>query len=291
MKTSDLRIKILQTVQKADCYGYEIHKKLAAQGIEVDIGRLYKVLTEMLTEGLVGCRWEKSGKGPEKRVYRLAEKGVKELDRLLRDAIDIIHEHYSEYLLSLPAATSVFDALARIAVPEPVEHSKIAFFAKNPSPVHQRIFASLLERIPKSEVFAVQPIGVNLNLNIKHMVSLHGDYDSIPVRDKHITLLIVEGLPHEQDLVKAAEEWHRVIQENGRLVLITPTAVFSPYKDPLSIGDFIEKIEHASGSDEIGRGETLVQILERFFQKVKKRQMLQMTLLLAFEPCTNNVKM
>jgi DNA-binding PadR family transcriptional regulator len=284
MRTSELRLKILQIVQRGDCYGYEIHKKLSVRGIDIDLGRLYKVLTQMLTDGLVACRWENSGKGPKKRVYKLADKGATTLNTMLREAIDIIHEHYSEYLLSLPTTTSVFEALSRIAAPDLMRQCKIGFFAQNPSPVHERIFASLRTRLPESEVYAIQPNGINLSLNIKNVVCLHGGYESIPVREKHLALLIIEGLPRSQNMLRAAEEWHRVIRENGRLLLIAPTALFSSLEDPLSIGDFIEKIEHKSSGELSNDGEVLVSTLKSLFQKVDTRHMLQMTLLIAAEP-------
>jgi DNA-binding PadR family transcriptional regulator len=284
MKTTELKLKILQIVWSSNCYGYEIHKMLVSQGTRIDIGRLYRVLNEMLTEGLVRCRWEKSEKGPQKRVYVMADKGSQALDRLLRDAIDVIHRFYSDYLAKLPRATSIFDAFAKIATPEPVEHGIIGFLSREPSPIHEKIFASLQRRIPIDAIYAIHPAEVHLDLNLENVISMAGDYSDIPVRRNLISLLIIEGLPSSQNSHAAAEEWHRVIRENGRLLLIVPTAFFSSKVDPLSIGDFMEKMEHQNRREETVNGEDLILTLGRFFENVEKRQMLQMTLLLAHHP-------
>jgi DNA-binding PadR family transcriptional regulator len=283
LKTSELRLSILKIVRQTECYGYEIHKRLAAQGIEIDIGRLYKVLMEMLTEGMIGCRWEKSDRGPKKRVYRLGENGGKELDKIFRGAIDTVHEYYSEYLLSLPNRTSVFEAFAKMAAPEVREQCKVAFFARNTSPIHERILAAVHSRLPACEIYATNPTKVNLNRSFENLTSLHGDYDSIPLREKYVDLLIIEGLPGSQDLSKAVAEWCRVMKEKGRLVIIVPTAIFSKFKDPLSIGDFVEKMEHQTTGEVPGKEETLMLILQNHFQEVEKKQMLQMTFLVAHE--------
>jgi DNA-binding PadR family transcriptional regulator len=281
LKTSELRLNTLKIVRQAECCGYEIHKKLEAQGVEVDIGRLYKVLTEMLTGGMLGCRWEKSSKGPDKRVYRLSENGRKELDRIFRDAIDTVHEYYSEYLLSLPSRTSVFEAFANMAAPEVGEQCKVAFFARNTSPIHEGILAAVHSRLPACEIYATHPTEVNLNRSLENLISLHGDYDSIPLREKYVDLLIIEGLPGSQGLSKAVAEWCRVMKEKARLVIIVPTAIFSEFKDPLSLGDFFEKMEHQTTGEVPGKGETLRRILQNHFREVEKKQMLQMTCLVA----------
>jgi len=266
---------------KAECYGYEIHKRLASQGIQIDIGRLYNVLADMLTEGLLVCRWEKSAKGPQKRVYRLSEKGKKELDKILQDAIDTVHAYHAEYLLSLPSSSKAFEDFALMVAPEVKAYYRMAFFAQGFSIVDERILAVIKGRLTGSEIYVVCPKGVNLNLNVENVIFLHGEYESIPLKEKYVDLLIIEDLPSRQNLWKAAREWYRVTKEDGRLVLIAPTTFFCTFKDPLSIGDFVEKMKLQDHGGEPGKGETLMRILGKHFRKVEKRQMLQMTCLVA----------
>ncbi len=283
LKTAELKFKILKIVRKADCYGYEIHKVLVSQGVKIDLGRLYKVLTEMSIDEELVYRWLKSSRGPDKRVYTLGEKGKVELGLILRKAIETIHESYVEYLLSLPTRISIFEAFAKMVAPEIQENCKFIFLSKNPSPVHESILTALYDRSRKSEYYIIYPKEVIFENKIENFVYLHGDYDNIPLREKYADLLVIEGFPEIHNLSKAVGEWYRVIKEGGRLVIIAPTAVFSALKDPLSIGDFVEKMEHSQNRRiEPGQGEALTTLLQSHFARVERKQMLQMTVVIAY---------
>ena len=97
----DLKTIILKMFRNSEFYGYEAHKRLMAEGIGQDSSRLYRVLNEMVKEGLLEGRWEKSPRGPRMRVYSLGEAGKKELDKTFRDAMQTIHYFYDEYIQEL----------------------------------------------------------------------------------------------------------------------------------------------------------------------------------------------
>jgi len=97
-------------------YGYDVHKKISALDVKIEISRLYRVLNEMLREGLLEGRWEKSHLGPRKRVYKLGGKGREELDNFLLDAIETVHMFYGKYLFALPADTNPLVSLCRLLV-------------------------------------------------------------------------------------------------------------------------------------------------------------------------------
>ena len=50
MKTDDLKRIILKMFKGSELYGYEIHKRLESQGVEAEMGRLYRVLNDMLKD-------------------------------------------------------------------------------------------------------------------------------------------------------------------------------------------------------------------------------------------------
>ena len=284
LKTNEIKLNILRTIGEAERYGYEIHKILETQEKEIEIARLYKVLKDMLTEGTLTCRWEKSKMGPEKRVYKLAEKGRTELTKILQEAIITVHDHYIEYLLNLPTENSVLESFARMAAPVLKKESKIAFFAPRISRIHERLLIAIQKRLTKSEVFIVLP-EIDANSGSMGTISLRGNYDTIPLRSKYVDLLILDGLPSQSNSSKAVEEWQRVLKEKGTVVLIVPRAAFSALKDPLTIGDFLEKMEHQSSDGrKTGNGETLQRLLEEYFMEVQKEEMLHMTFLIAREP-------
>jgi DNA-binding PadR family transcriptional regulator len=63
-----------------ELHGYAVHRKLLSRDIHVPLSRLYQVLHEMLDEGLLEDRWERSRSGPKKRVYHLSRMGYSILE-------------------------------------------------------------------------------------------------------------------------------------------------------------------------------------------------------------------
>lgn len=284
MKTDALRLDILKSISNKEACGYEIHRRLSDCGKQVDIGRLYKVLIEMLTEGVLGCRWEKSEKGPEKRVYYLSIQGKKALEGDLLEAINTVHSHYRAYLLNLPNKSSIFEGLAKMIIPKNTQISKIALYAAQPNPMHDPILNAIQNRSTAQEVCLVHSHQTSANPRTATLASLKGEFESLPFKERYLDLLIVEGLPDSKKAVQAIEEWYRVLRSNGTLVVIAPKTLFLTVKDPLNIGDYIEKIEHQNlDENESIKGETLQQLLKNCFVNVQKKEILQMTTLICHE--------
>ena len=105
LRTQELVNTVLKLSGGREFYGYDLHKKLTSEVAEVEISRFYRVLIRMLNEGLLKSRWEKSSFGPRRRVYLLGEKGRKELDRILLDSIQTIHDFYADYLQNFLTAS------------------------------------------------------------------------------------------------------------------------------------------------------------------------------------------
>jgi hypothetical protein len=64
MKTLDLRVIIPKMFKGKGLYGYEIHKTFASEGIYIEIGRFYRVPTDMLYEGLLRSPVKRAAKDP-----------------------------------------------------------------------------------------------------------------------------------------------------------------------------------------------------------------------------------
>ncbi|NIM45495.1 MAG: hypothetical protein GTN80_07610 [Nitrososphaeria archaeon] len=114
----DLKRIILKIGGDKEFYGYEVSKRLVAEDVKVNTSRLYRVLNEMLKEGLLEGSWERSRFGPRKRVYRLSEKGGEELNKILLDAIKTVHIFYGRYLMNLPPKVNAFDSICGLLVDE-----------------------------------------------------------------------------------------------------------------------------------------------------------------------------
>jgi len=285
VRTEDLKKIILRIFGNREFYGYEVHKELASEKVEVGLSRLYRVLTEMLRDGLLEGRWEKGRLGPRKRVYRVGEKGKKEREKLLLDAIETVHRFYSEYQLTVPAETNVLSSVCKLLSSNVDKKGEIAYISPTYSVMHERQLHNLHDEMPEAKICFVKPASLAVDLNFDNLWFLNGTYGNIPLRSGFVDLGIVVGLPKKDSLKKSLTEWYRVLKSAGTLAIITPTFFIRSYTDPLSLSDFMEKYEHeASEKGEYMRAEPLRELLQKFFRKVEEKQIVHMTIFLAHEP-------
>jgi PadR family transcriptional regulator PadR len=69
--------------------GYKLNEELAKVGIDpesVPTGINYRLLRDMEASGLLVSKWETSGSGPAKRVYKITDAGKEYLKSWLIDA-------------------------------------------------------------------------------------------------------------------------------------------------------------------------------------------------------------
>jgi PadR family transcriptional regulator PadR len=285
MKTDDLEKNILKMFRGREFYGYEVHKKLASQDVKVEISRLYRLLNEMLKEKLLESRWEKSQLGPKKRVYRLGEKGRKKLDGILQDAIRTIHASYEEYLLNLPAERSVFESVRRHFARQFRGQGNIAYVTPSYSVMHARMICNLQKRDSQGKIYFVKPRSVLVDPCPDNLTLMDGTYENIPLKNSFVDLLVVIDIPQKDFLETALTEWCRVLRADGKLAILIPAIFVEEYKDPLTIGNFIEKYEHDTMKiNEHTNGKYLRSSLMNFFLKVEEAKIVHMVLFLASEP-------
>jgi DNA-binding PadR family transcriptional regulator len=285
MRTEDLKRVILRMFGSREFYGYEVHKKLASEKIEVAISRLYRVLTEMLRDELLVGRWEQGQLGPRKRVYRIGEKGRKEREKLLLAAIETVHEFYSEYMLTLPAETNVLNNLCKLLSSNVDRKGEIAYISSQYSVIHEKMLRSLHDEMPEAKIYFVKPASLEVNLNLNNLWFLNATYESILLRDGYLDLGIVAEAPERNRLEKSLKEWHRVLKQYGKLAMVMPTIFVHKYDDPLSIGNFIEKYEHeVLEKGDYMEAEALKSMLKKLFNMVEEKQVAHMTVFLASQP-------
>ncbi len=285
MRTEDLKRVLLRMFGSREFYGYEVHKELASEKIEVGISRLYRVLTEMLRDGLLEGRWEKGQLGPRRRVYRIGKKGKTEREKLLLDAIDTVHGFYSEYLLNLPAETNVINSVCKLLSSKVDREGEIAFISPTYSVMHEKVLHKLRNEMPQAKIYFVKPASLAVDLNFDNLWFLNGTCDNIPLRDGYVDLAIVAEAPEKDCLEKSLREGHRVLKQDGTLAMLVPAILVSKYEDPLSIGNFIEKYEHeASEKGDYVKAEVLKALLQKFFHKVEEKRIVHMAFFLASQP-------
>jgi DNA-binding PadR family transcriptional regulator len=285
MRTEDLKRVILRMFGNREFYGYEIHKKLASEKIEVGISRLYRVLTDMLRDGLLEGRWEQGQLGPRKRVYRIGEKGRKEREKLLLTAIETVHEFYSEYMLTLPAETNVLSNVCKLLSRNVDRKGEITYISSQYSVIHEKMLRNLHDKMPEAKIYFVKPASLEVDLSLDNLWFLNGTYESILLRDGYVDLAIVAEAPEKKCLEKSLKEWRRVLKQDGKLAMVMPTILVHKYDDPLSIGNFIEKYEHkVLDKGDYMEAEALKSLLKKLFSRVEEKQIVHMTVFLASQP-------
>ncbi len=76
-----LKACALLLISEAPAHGYQLLARLSAVGpVGFDLGALYRVLRAMEDDGLVTSSWEESALGPDRRVYRITDRGRMALD-------------------------------------------------------------------------------------------------------------------------------------------------------------------------------------------------------------------
>ncbi|OGD58873.1 hypothetical protein A3K78_01635 [Candidatus Bathyarchaeota archaeon RBG_13_52_12] len=284
MKTDDLKRIILKMFKGNELYGYEIHKRLESQGVEAEMGRLYRVLNDMLKERLLESLWQKSQIGPRKRVYRLGKKGEKELEKILEDAIETVHIFYGEYLLNLPPEASVFNQISGYVTEKMRESGNIVFFTPLYSPIIEKLLTSIRSSAPLAKIHLVKHRSVEVDLHLDDISILDGEYWDLPLKEGYADLVMIAYMPKGDSLRGAVGEWCRVLEKGGALAILIPTALINDYEDPLTIGDFVEKYEGENVRDkEYADKETTLELLGDFFDDVEEKHIVHMTVFRASE--------
>ncbi len=282
MRTADLKKTILKVFGGREFYGYEIHKVLLSRGVEIAISRLYRVLTEMLREELLEGRWEKSSKGPKRRIYKIGDAGKGELDKIFLDAIQIVHMFYGKYLMSLAPKINILDEIYSPLIEDLEEPSNMACVTPQYTPIHEWFMRTVHKISPQGEIHLVKPKSLEIDLKLDNLTVLNGSYHDIPLKKNFLDLLVIMDLPKKPSLKRALKEWYRVLKQNGKLGILTPTILLTKHEDPMTIGDFVEKHEH----EIIEKGEKidkdLLQApLKNIFAEVKERQIAHITVIQA----------
>jgi hypothetical protein len=114
---------------------------------------------------------------------------------------------------------------------------------------------------------------------------MNGNYEDIPFKNNFIDRLLILDLPKKEKLKESAREWHRVVQKNGGLTILTPTILIEKQEDPMTIGDFVEKHEHQiiEKGEHVDR-EFLLSTLKDLYETINEKEAIHMTVISAQKP-------
>ncbi|MFX1484688.1 MAG: PadR family transcriptional regulator [Promethearchaeota archaeon] len=284
MRASELKKTILRVAGRREFYGYEMHKKLEENKINIGIGRLYSILGEMKNEGYLEDRWAKSDSGPKRRIYKIRKKGEEARELILMESIRTVHEFYTEYLLDLPPALSVFNNISDLLTRKLPKVANVGYAADRFSGPAKKLTENLRKRFD-GNFYTIQSRENGIDLEIDDVLNLNGTLEDIPVKDGYLDLLVLNGNIKSDCLDSCLNEWNRVVTLNGTIAIVTPTAVLADYKDPLGIGEFIEKREHPRLEPaESLNLEILSEEIKKYFQKVIVTKVVHITVIRASKP-------
>jgi len=275
MKNNDLKNLILKECLRGRFYGYEINKKLAARGVRIEIGRLYIILNQMEKEKLISSCWEKSSKGPKKKYYQISENGEKLLYQETIEAIEIIHQAYGTYLMKTETE-SIFHQITLLAIDKPLKSVNITYFSDDFSPMHERLLSTIQEITSEAKIYFVRPKEKN-NQSLSEVIYLRGEYDNFPLKDNFSKVLFINGFPEKEKVARSIQEWARVIECDGKIAVIVPTIILHKPKDPMSMTDFIEQLEHKT-SEKYDHN-WIMEMMNNFFVDVEEKEILHITII------------
>ena len=285
MRTVDFKKNILKMFRRGEFYGYDVHRRLGHEGIDIEFSRLYRILNEMDEENLLKSHWEKSTVGPKKKIYTIGDEGRRELRKIFLEAVGTVHDFYGDYLFSLYPKIKVFDEVFDWLASGLRGDEKVGYLIKNNSLMHEMVINNLHQRIPRGRLYIIVPKNDTRKLNVESVEMMRGEYDNIPLRDKFLDMIVTIEPPSNGILEASFREFGRVLGQDGRLGLITPSILVQKQEDPLTIGDFIEKNEHEviEQSERLEK-EHLFTMMRSYFQIVKEKELVHMTLIQASIP-------
>ena len=83
---------VLSLLEHGEAYGYQIIqrvRRLSDGRIRWTPGRLYPLLHEMETEGLLSAEWRTADSGRERKYYRITPRGIKVLSAERNEWMDV----------------------------------------------------------------------------------------------------------------------------------------------------------------------------------------------------------
>lgn len=244
LRTDDLKREILLMLRTDELYGYDINRRLEQQDISSNISRLYGILNEMQKDRLLDDRWERSKVGPRKKMYSLSERGKEALNEILLDAISKVHLFYGDYLRSLYPKVNVFGDIIEMLTDGMNEGASVAYLSNSFSGINQVLVNSIQKSNPHGKLYLIKTGDLTFSSEYENVNVYDGTHYDMPFKDDFVDMLIIIGVPTQETLVESVIEWRRVINEEGRLMIITPTILVQNEVEPMSIGDFVEKYEH-----------------------------------------------
>lgn len=279
MHKDDLKKTIVEMLGTAEMHGYEVQNQLASRGLRTNISYLYRVLGEMEKEGYLEGTRMKSALGPERKVYRLGKKGSEKLDQELKEAVKTIHVKYMQYLSKLPPEKSAILKLQRLLNSQVGRSDAVLVVA--PKIFYDWMVSSIGNVVVDGKIYLVKPKAAKSSFECTNLVVLDAPLENMPLKDNFVDAVRVHGEP--ENFRQAFKEFHRVLRKDGSLAFIIPYSHPNTDNYPLTIGEFVEKVEHEVSEEDKTRLDyaSAESLLSCYFHKVRCHRLAHLAIFVA----------
>ena len=281
MKKRELKRGIIRIVSGGDTYGYEIKRRLAAQGEKLQLSYIYKTLKEMCNEKLLQSELREGDQGPPRRQYHLTPGGEQALGVIFGEATELIHDYYEEYVAGLPPAffSEKFEMMMREVYGG---RKNVALVISEPlTRLHRLILDKLCTRSGGERTYLIKPPHIKADLDLTDLTVLDGGFEDIPMKDKSLDAIVAVDVQDSENLEASCKEFRRVLRNGGILVGCTPFMGLGGANDPLDVGEFMKKAKYTlSGRPYLDR-ETVRKALAKTFDYVDVANIAFMTAFVA----------
>lgn len=226
--------RILMTLDKNPCHGYELHQELPEDVRKLKLTTLYRWLHDMETEALVESEMQPGPHGPDRRIYRLGQRAETMLREVLRDSIENILHFYDDYRHSV--TKGIYDGVTK-SVREKIE-GRVLFTAFPRITANDLRIVRLINSLCISSAVEILGDSDILRRNsIEHRCA-KGDISDIHMKNETYSEVWLCGVPERNLLPSAITECKRVLVPKGTLRITAPFVFFEEPTTP-TLGEFI----------------------------------------------------
>ncbi|MFW9846196.1 MAG: helix-turn-helix transcriptional regulator [Candidatus Thorarchaeota archaeon] len=226
--------RVLVLLDHNPSYGYELIDHLGTEYGNIRLNTLYRWLGEMESKNLVESEVISGPKGPNRKIYRLTQRGKKRTTRVLRDAISHVLSVYCSFRKhAYPDYLDSFDLKDY-----GMENGRILYAAfPRITDVDIKILCRLSEKRNGLPIDILGDAEELVKSEICHR-SVEGNPWDIPTPDERFSEVWLSGLIDKKIIHRAAKESKRILKPGGILRIVAPYVSVESKQAP-SLGEFI----------------------------------------------------
>lgn len=282
MHKNGLKKTIIDLLNVTEMHGYAIQKQLIEKGIQLHLSYIYRILAEMEKDGYISKKQVKSASGPNKKIYVLCSKGLETLDQEFAKAIKTIHSRYIEYLSKLPFEKSTIQELHSL-LNKRVKKEDAKILVVAPRSFYDWLVSPLCDTFKRGNIYLIKPASAKMLKPHDNLILLDTSSENILLKDGFVDFVRLHGEPENIDAT--LKELQRVLKKNGSLALIIPYYYSHADDQFLTIGEYVEKMEH----DLSGKGKTMLDHntaktkLSRYFRRIEEYRLAHLSIFIAYD--------